>query len=139
MQPSDHTSISKDELQDLARLLATLPSEQAMSLATLDGFFAALIAGPALVLPSEYLPVVCGVSDEDGLVELTTDVWFDFLNLGYRIAPAADTNEAMMPSPVCFISRPPNADNASRTIVSRTLSDFTPMMLRDRTFSNATM
>ena len=70
MQPSDHTPISKDELQELARLLATLPSEQAMSLAMLDGFFAALIAGPALVLPSEYLPIVCGVSDEDGLVAL---------------------------------------------------------------------
>src|SRR6476661_8541848 len=31
----------------------------------------------------------------------------------------------MMPSPVCFISRPPNADNASRTIVSCTPSSTT--------------
>ena len=42
----------------------------------------------------------------------------------------------MMPSPVCFTSRPPNADNASRTIVSCTPSDckggFVAQRLRQR-------
>src|SRR5690606_6035922 len=62
--------ISKAELQELSALLAALPSRDAMNLATLDGFFAALVAGPDPVLPSEYLPIVCGVSDEAGLAAL---------------------------------------------------------------------
>src|SRR6266704_742675 len=40
--------------------------------------------------------------------------------MAHRTALAAETNDAMIPSPVCFTSRPPNADNASRTIVSCT-------------------
>ena len=37
-------------------------------------------------------------------------------------ALAAETNDAMIPSPVCFTSRPPDADNASRTMLSCTPS-----------------
>lgn len=70
MSSAAHASISADELQELSALLTRLPSSQAMNLPTLDGFFAALVAGPERVLPSEYLPVVCGVSDEDGLSDL---------------------------------------------------------------------
>lgn len=70
MQPSDHKPISSEELQALSRLLTTLPSDEAMSLPELDGFFAALVAGPELVMPNEYLPVICGANDENGLAVL---------------------------------------------------------------------
>lgn len=70
MQPSNHSPISKDELLELSRLLEALPSSQAMSVAMVDGFFAALVAGPEQILPSEYLPLIGGASDDDGLTAL---------------------------------------------------------------------
>jgi hypothetical protein len=38
----------------------------------------------------------------------------------HRTAAADDTNDAMMPSPVCFTSRPPSAASALRTMLSWT-------------------
>jgi uncharacterized protein len=70
MQPLNHPSISKEELLELSRLLDALPSAQAMNVAMVDGLFAALVAGPEEVLPSEYLPLIGGVAEEDGLTAL---------------------------------------------------------------------
>lgn len=67
---SSTQSINQAQLQRLGELLASLPSGRAMNIATLDGFFAALVAGPDVVLPNEYLPVVCGVADADDLQAL---------------------------------------------------------------------
>jgi Uncharacterised protein family (UPF0149) len=39
-----------------------------MPLEMLDGFFTALVIGPELVLPSQYLPVVWGTADSEGPV-----------------------------------------------------------------------
>jgi uncharacterized protein len=48
------------ELDRLAEFLSNSKGGQAMSIEQLDGFFAALIAGPEVVPPSEYLPDVFG-------------------------------------------------------------------------------
>ena len=48
------------ELSRLGDFLKRCKGGEAMNLEELDGFFAALIAGPDLVLPSEYLPEVFG-------------------------------------------------------------------------------
>jgi uncharacterized protein len=52
--------LSDPELDRLAAFLAGLKSDSAMGLEELDGFFCALIAGPRMVMPSEYLPLVWG-------------------------------------------------------------------------------
>lgn len=52
------------ELGRLASLLAARGGEQTMSLEQLDGFLTALIVGPDVVMPSEYLPVVWGAGHE---------------------------------------------------------------------------
>lgn len=55
------------ELERLEAFLNGLKHPQRLTLEGLDGLFCALIAGPDLVLPSEYLPVVWGgeMADED--------------------------------------------------------------------------
>ena len=51
---------SDAELDRLSGLLSRFGAKGAMNLEELDGFFAALIAGPDDVLPSEYLPEIWG-------------------------------------------------------------------------------
>jgi uncharacterized protein len=48
------------ELDRLANVLGTCKGGESMNLEELDGFFAALIAGPESVMPSEYYPEVFG-------------------------------------------------------------------------------
>jgi len=48
------------DLEVLGEMLDQMESDEAMDLEELDGFFAALVCGPELVMPSEYLPVVMG-------------------------------------------------------------------------------
>lgn len=48
------------ELDRLGEFLRSCKGGLAMNIEELDGFFAALIAGPEVVLPSEYLPEVFG-------------------------------------------------------------------------------
>jgi uncharacterized protein len=52
--------LSEFELDTLSELLSSFDAEGAMNLEELDGFFAALIAGPDNVPPSEYLPEIWG-------------------------------------------------------------------------------
>jgi uncharacterized protein len=54
-------ALTEAELDRLAEFLTKCEGGRAMTLEELDGFFAALIAGPELVAPSEYLPEVFGV------------------------------------------------------------------------------
>lgn len=51
--------LTDDELDRLGHFLDAIGAP-AMNLESLDGYFAALICGPAMVLPSEYLPEVWG-------------------------------------------------------------------------------
>ena len=52
-------AMSEDELDTLTEFLQAI-DPPAMSLESVDGFFAALICSPQLVMPSEYLPEVFG-------------------------------------------------------------------------------
>ena len=52
--------LTEAELDRLTEFLKISKSRHAMNLEQLDGFFAALIAGPDIVSPSEYLPEVFG-------------------------------------------------------------------------------
>jgi uncharacterized protein len=47
-----------DEFDELTRKLVDVTEGRAMHMVTVEGFFAALIVGPALVAPSEWLPRV---------------------------------------------------------------------------------
>jgi uncharacterized protein len=53
-------SLTESELDRLERFLENCASGKAMNIENLDGFFAALIAGPETVMPGEYLPEVFG-------------------------------------------------------------------------------
>lgn len=59
--------LTDEELERLGAFLRGLRNPGRLTLEGLDGLFCALIAGPDLVLPSEYLPVVWGgeFADED--------------------------------------------------------------------------
>ena len=73
--------LSDQELDKLTGILARFGAKGAMNLEQLDGFFAALIAGPDDVPPSEYLPEIWG----DGMVNEHTfraqEILHDFLSL----------------------------------------------------------
>ncbi|MBX6393000.1 MAG: UPF0149 family protein [Burkholderiales bacterium] len=57
--------LTEDEMDELAALLEELPSDDAMSLEMVDGYFAAIIAGPEHPPASEYLPRVYGFEPGD--------------------------------------------------------------------------
>jgi uncharacterized protein len=48
------------EFERLSGILGRFDNKQPMNLEQLDGFLAALICGPEIVRPSEYLPVIYG-------------------------------------------------------------------------------
>jgi hypothetical protein len=50
--------LSEAELDRVSALLARFGNKRPMNLEQLDGFFAALISGPQIVPPSDYLPVI---------------------------------------------------------------------------------
>ena len=52
--------LTETELDRLEEFLKSCKGGKAMSIEELDGFFAALIAGPEVVMPREYLPEVFG-------------------------------------------------------------------------------
>ena len=59
------------EIEELDRLLCELPfADEAMDFYELDGFVAALIVCPEMVMPSEWLPIVWGDEDETGFGSL---------------------------------------------------------------------
>ena len=60
--------LTDPELDRLGEFLRQCKGGKAMNLEELDGFFAALIAGPDMVMPSEYYPHVFG-----GTLEETTE------------------------------------------------------------------
>src|SRR5438445_6552970 len=52
--------LTETEWDRLNEILESCKGGKAMNIEELDGFFAALIAGPEVVMPSEYFPEVCG-------------------------------------------------------------------------------
>jgi uncharacterized protein len=71
-QGETHRPLSETELDRLSASLSGLKNPDAMSLEALDGFLCALVAGPDLVMPSEYLPVIWGgaLPDENAFSSL---------------------------------------------------------------------
>jgi len=57
---SQEGGLTDAELDRLAEFLSKPEGNQAMNIEELDGLFAALIVGPEVVPPSEYLPAVFG-------------------------------------------------------------------------------
>ena len=93
--------LSDSELDRLSAILKRFGDKRSMNLEQLDGFLAALICGPELVLPSEYLPVIWG---DDIVLEDTFSaqpVLEDFLSLIMRhwngIAETLHTGEVFLP------------------------------------------
>jgi uncharacterized protein len=60
VHPIPHQPLTETELEHLDRFLAKCKGGKAMNIEELDGFFAALVVGPDLVMPSEYYPHVFG-------------------------------------------------------------------------------
>ncbi|HVI62575.1 MAG TPA: UPF0149 family protein, partial [Bradyrhizobium sp.] len=48
------------ELERLSAILERFGDKRSMNLEKLDGFIAALVCGPDIILPSEYLPEIWG-------------------------------------------------------------------------------
>ena len=72
------------EFQRLSGVLGRFDNKHPMNLEQLDGFLAALICGPEIVRPSEYLPLICG---DDMVLEDSfgaQSVLQDFLSLVMR-------------------------------------------------------
>jgi yecA family protein len=57
---TQHDQLTDAELDRLADFLKSCKGGRAMNVEQLDGFFAALIAGPETVMPSEYYSEVFG-------------------------------------------------------------------------------
>jgi uncharacterized protein len=62
---SQNEPLTEAELDRLRQFLKNCRSGKAMNVEELDGFFAALVAGPEIVMPSEYLPEVFGSETEE--------------------------------------------------------------------------
>ena len=62
---SPNTPLTEDELAGLDELLATLPSDAAMTLDAMDGYLTALLVGPAPIgASSAWLPAIWGGDQE---------------------------------------------------------------------------
>jgi uncharacterized protein len=64
----EDTSLSVWELGQLGRFLDQVTNPSALSLEGMDGLFCALIAGPAWVVPTDYLPLLWGGPLPDEIV-----------------------------------------------------------------------
>ena len=89
------------EFERLSGLLGRFDNKRSMNLEQLDGFLAALICGPEIVRPSEYLPVICG---DDMVLEGSfgaQSVLQDFLSLIMRhwnvIADTLHSGDVFLP------------------------------------------
>ncbi|AXE31405.1 YecA family protein [Chromobacterium phragmitis] len=60
-----HKPLSEQDYQRLSSILARFAAHGCMSLEKLDGFFAALLAGPEAIRPAECLPLILGDAFDD--------------------------------------------------------------------------
>ncbi|WP_434628179.1 YecA family protein [Chromobacterium sp. CV08] len=60
-----HQPLSEQDYQRLSSTLARFAGQDCMNLEQLDGFFAALLAGPDAIPPSECLPIILGGAFDD--------------------------------------------------------------------------
>jgi uncharacterized protein len=81
---SQNEPLTDAELDRLGDVLKNCKGGRAMNVETLDGFFAALIAGPEAVMPSEYYPEVFGGEISDTCEFDSLDEANEFLGLMMR-------------------------------------------------------
>ncbi|QEL54932.1 YecA/YgfB family protein [Chromobacterium paludis] len=60
-----HKPLSEQDYQRLSSTLARFTGQGCMNLEQLDGFFAALLAGPEAIRPAECLPIILGEAFDD--------------------------------------------------------------------------
>jgi uncharacterized protein len=84
MRPLDPEPLTDAEFDRLGDFLKSCKGGKAMNLEELDGFFAALIAGPDTVMPSEYYPEVFGGEMSDTCEFHGIDEANEILNLMMR-------------------------------------------------------
>ena len=93
--------LTEAELERVSALLERFDTKPSMTVEQLDGFFAALLSGPQIVPPSDYLPMICG--DEMVLRDTANaqTVLQDFLSLIMRhwnaIADTLHSGEVFLP------------------------------------------
>src|SRR6266849_8190569 len=76
--------LTDDAFARLNAFLGSIKNNRAMNLEEMDGFFAALICGPEMVSPSEYLPYVWGNElSNDGVFQSVEEAR-EILNLVIR-------------------------------------------------------
>ena len=88
------------ELDRLGEFLAACAGGDAMNVEELDGFFAALVAGPEIVMPSEYLPEVFGGetdAHEFGSIEEANDILALLMRHWNDIAATLSGGEVYLP------------------------------------------
>ena len=89
------------DLDRLADFLAKCKGGNAMNIEMLDGFFAALIASPAIVMPSEYYPEVFGAEISDAFefpsVEAANDIFGLLMRQWNEIAGTLFRGEVLGP------------------------------------------
>jgi uncharacterized protein len=98
---TQHEPLTGAELDRLGDFLKSCKGGRAMNVETLDGFFAALIAGPETVMPSEYYPEVFGgeMSDtcEFGSLDETNEILGLMMRHWNTIAGTLFKGEAYVP------------------------------------------
>ena len=96
-----HQPLTDAELDRLSAFLGNCKGGKAMNIEELDGFLAALIAGPDTVMPSEYYPHVFGGSMEDTCEFETLDAAETILSLLMRhwntIATTLNADDVYLP------------------------------------------
>jgi uncharacterized protein len=80
--PAEAICLTDDERDWLMGFLVSRQvPDNTMTFEMIDGFFTALVIGPATVMPSEYLPVIWGSDDGDGPLWDSTEQAQYFMNL----------------------------------------------------------
>ena len=98
---AQNNPLTDAELDRLGEFLKGCAGGDAMNVEELDGFFAALVASPEVVLPSEYLPEVFGgeMSDahEFGSLEEANDILALLMRHWNDIAATLSKGEVYLP------------------------------------------
>ncbi len=101
--------LTEAELDRLAAFLKGCAGGKAMNVEELDGFFAALVAGPEVVMPSEYLPEVFGgeLSDahEFGSMEEANEIIALLMRHWNDIAVTLSKGDAYLPGGWLLVAR----------------------------------
>lgn len=98
---SRNEPLTEAELARFEKFLKSCKGGKAVNIEEIDGFFAALVAGPEIVLPSEYLPEVFGGETSDTHEFDSLDEASDILALMMRhwndIAATLSKDEVYLP------------------------------------------